>query len=202
MVPSMRAETEQFRTSSYPLWDQTLTLSRSGGPTQVGPPHIWLDQRALAVGVGDRSARLTAGGFAMLELLIRRQGEMVTFEELAQAGRVRSRARAESALHTAVYRVRKALEELGAPTRSPTCAGSVTCWAATGPCRSHRASSSPPHGQSGHPCWSRSGGSCCSRTTQRFGAFGEVEGAIVREETPASRSLLGGDRELLEYDLV
>jgi hypothetical protein len=53
-----------------------------------------------------------------------------------------------------------------------------------------------------HPCWSRSGGSCCSRTTQRFGAFGEVEGAIVREETPASRSLLGGDRELLEYDLV
>jgi hypothetical protein len=24
----------------------------------------------------------------------------------------------------------------------------------------------------------------------------------VREETPASRSLLGGDRELLEYDLV
>jgi hypothetical protein len=32
--------------------------------------------------------------------------------------------------------------------------------------------------------------------------FGDVEGAIVPEETPASRSLLGGDREVLEYDLV
>jgi hypothetical protein len=166
------------------------------------PPQIWLDERALAVGVGDRSTRLTAGGFAMLELLIRRRGEMVTFEELAQAGQVRSRALAESALHTAVYRVRKAIEELGVPGAITNVRGFGYMMAAD------RALPLAPRELLAviravrMPLLVAEVGRVVLANEAAVRRFGEVEGAPVPEARPSSRRLLSGGRELLEYDLA
>ena len=80
-----------------------------------GQPQIWLDRRTYTVGFSDRSARLTPSGFAVLQLLHQRRGEVVPFDELARGAEIQTTLIAESALHTAIYRVRSALTDLGAP---------------------------------------------------------------------------------------
>jgi len=169
---------------------------------EADPPQIWLDQRALAVGVGDRSTRLTAGGFAMLELLIRRQGEMVSFEELARVGRVRSRALAESALHTAVYRVRKALEELGAPSAITNVRGFGYMLAAD------RALPLAPRELIAviravrAPLLVAERGHVLLANEAAVRRFGDAEGALVPDAKPASRTPLADGIELFEYDTL
>lgn len=163
-------------------------------------PQIWLDQRALAVGVGDRSTRLTAAGFAMLELLIRRQGEMVTFEEFAQAARVRSRALTESALHTAMYRVRRALDQLGTPGLITSVRGFGYMLAADSALPLSPRELIAVIRAVRTPILVAELGRVVLASEAALHRFGDVEGGPIPEAKPASRRRLSGGRELLEYD--
>ena len=173
-------------------------------PMDDDQSQLWLDARTHSVGVGDRSTRLTGPGFSMLELLHRRRGEMVTFDELARAAGTRSAAAGESALHTAIYRVRHALEELGSPGLITSVRGFGYILAAgVGPALSPRDLSGALRAL-GTPVVIASRGQvvlandAAARLLGR--AIDELEGGTVPgEPAPSRRATLGSGLELLEY---
>lgn len=80
-----------------------------------GPRDVWLDPGTGNVGVADQLVELSRPQFSMLALLLRRRGEVVTFDELMRVGDVFSKREDMSPLHTAIHRVRRSLEAAGAP---------------------------------------------------------------------------------------
>jgi PAS domain S-box-containing protein len=79
-----------------------------------GPRGLQVDLPARQAWVGDRPVELSALGFDMLCLLLDRCGDVVTTDDLAQLVWGHERAGEPSYIHTAVYRLRTALNDAGA----------------------------------------------------------------------------------------
>ena len=79
-----------------------------------GPRGLEVDLPARQAWVGSRPVELSALGFDMLYLLVDRVGDVVTTDDLAQLVWGHERAGEPSYIHTAIYRLRTALNDAGA----------------------------------------------------------------------------------------
>ena len=79
-----------------------------------GPRGLEVDLPARQAWVGSHAVELSALGFDMLCLLVERVGDVVTTDDLAQLVWGHERAGEPSYIHTAIYRLRTALNEAGA----------------------------------------------------------------------------------------
>ena len=80
-----------------------------------GPRGLEVDLPARQAWVGSHPVELSALGFDMLCLLVERVGDVVTTDDLAQLVWGHERAGEPSYIHTAIYRLRTALNQAGAP---------------------------------------------------------------------------------------
>ncbi len=80
-----------------------------------GPRGLEVDLPARQAWVGSQPVELSALGFDMLCLLVDRVGDVVTTDDLAQLVWGHERAGEPSYIHTAIYRLRTALNQAGAP---------------------------------------------------------------------------------------
>jgi PAS domain-containing protein len=83
--------------------------------TLSGPRGLEVDLPARQAWVGSHPVELSALGFDMLCLLVERVGDVVTTDDLAQLVWGHERAGEPSYIHTAIYRLRTALNQAGAP---------------------------------------------------------------------------------------
>jgi len=79
-----------------------------------GPRGLEVDLPARQAWVGSHPVELSALGFDMLCLLVERVGDVVTTDDLAQLVWGHERAGEPSYIHTAIYRLRTALNQAGA----------------------------------------------------------------------------------------
>lgn len=79
-----------------------------------GPRGLEVDLPARQAWVGSQPVELSALGFDMLCLLVDRVGDVVTTDDLAQLVWGHERAGEPSYIHTAIYRLRTALNQAGA----------------------------------------------------------------------------------------
>ena len=79
-----------------------------------GPRGLEVDLPARQAWVGSQPVELSALGFDMLCLLVERVGDVVTTDDLAQLVWGHERAGEPSYIHTAIYRLRTALNQAGA----------------------------------------------------------------------------------------
>lgn len=79
-----------------------------------GPAEIVLDPRARTVTVGEQPLILTRLGFDLLAVLLHRRGEVLTHDELASLAWGQEPIGEHGAILTGVYRLRMALDKVGA----------------------------------------------------------------------------------------
>lgn len=92
----------------------TTSTDQAGRRSLSGPRGLEVDLPARQAWVGSQPVELSALGFDMLCLLVERVGDVVTTDDLAQLVWGHERAGEPSYIHTAIYRLRTALNQAGA----------------------------------------------------------------------------------------
>ncbi|MDA0352549.1 MAG: winged helix-turn-helix domain-containing protein [Chloroflexi bacterium] len=92
----------------------TTSTDQSARRSLAGPRGLEVDLPARQAWVGSHPVELSALGFDMLCLLVERVGDVVTTDDLAQLVWGHERAGEPSYIHTAIYRLRTALNQAGA----------------------------------------------------------------------------------------
>jgi PAS domain S-box-containing protein len=92
----------------------TTATDRETRRSLSGPRGLEVDLPARQAWVGNQPVELSALGFDMLCLMVERVGDVITIDDLAQLVWGRERAGEPSYIHTAIYRLRTALNQAGA----------------------------------------------------------------------------------------
>lgn len=92
----------------------TTATDRETRRSLSGPRGLEVDLPARQAWVGNQPVELSALGFDMLCLMVERVGDVVTTDDLAQLVWGHERAGEPSYIHTAIYRLRTALNQAGA----------------------------------------------------------------------------------------
>ena len=92
----------------------TTSTEQAARRSLSGPRGLEVDLPARQAWVGNQPVELSALGFDMLCLLVERLGDVVTTDDLAQLVWGHERAGEPSYIHTAIYRLRTALNQAGA----------------------------------------------------------------------------------------